>query len=85
MKALSMKDKHIYIVVMCEKPRFVTDLNYLTKEAKWELTGTPYEFSDYDEAANICCGLAWNGTIAYPVILRWKQDTPLYSMVEKED
>ena len=85
MKRTTFKDKHVYIVVMCDKPRFVTDMDYGSRTARWELTGIPYEFNDYDEAANVCCGLAWHGTLAYPVILRYELKQPLYDEKEVDE
>lgn len=84
MRPLSMKDKHIYIVIMVEKPRFITKIDYETKTAEWNLTETPVEFHSYDDAWRVCLGLMWRGTYAFPVITHcYEQKEPLYKEVEE--
>ena len=85
MKPLSMKNKHIYVVVMCERPRFITEVNVNDRTCRWEATGTPYEFHSYDDAWYVCMGLMWRGQYAFPVITNgYEQKEPFYKEV-KED
>lgn len=78
MKALSMKGKHIYVVVMCEKPRFITKIDNESRTAEWEATEIPYEFQSWDDANYVSLGLMWRGQFAFPVISSYEMKEPFY-------
>lgn len=83
MKELSMKGKHIYVVIMCDKPRFITKIDYASRTAEWEATGIPYEFQSWDDANYVCLGLMWSGQYAFPVVSSVEQTTPFYSKAKE--
>lgn len=78
MTALSMKEKHIYVVVMCEKPRFITKVDSECRTAEWKATEIPYEFSTWGEANYVCLGLMWRGQYAFPVVSSYEMKEPFY-------
>lgn len=86
-KSLSMKDKHIYVVVMCDCPRFITSVQTEPeKVCEWKADQKPYEFLCYEDAWYVCMGLLWRGQYAFPVITQgYKQETPFYSVPNPED
>ena len=62
---------HTYVLVMSIKgPKFVTKLG-MGHTYYWDGTEKPMEFSK-DMAESMCCGLAWNGTLAFPVTLKFE-------------
>lgn len=78
MRPLSMKEKFIYVVVMCDKPRFITSVNYEDRNAEWKATGIPYKFNSWEDANYVCLGLMWRGNWAFPVVTAYECKEPFY-------
>ena len=85
MKPISMKDKFVYIVVMCEKPRFITSVDSEKRTCEWNATGMPYKFHSWEDANYVCMGLMWRGTWAFPVVTPIDMKEPFYTETEEEE
>ena len=86
-KTLSLNKKHIYVVIMCKCPRFITKIDREARAAEWKANEIPYEFTSYDDAWYVCMGLMWRGVSAFPVVTDcdYKQTTPFYSVENPEE
>lgn len=80
--AKKKQTKWWYVIVLTgEGPRFVTDVQYTPKVAKWDKTEKPYEMGEA-WAHDLVMGLMWNGYSAYPVCTQFPIETQPYDYRE---
>ena len=71
--------KHYYVLVLGERPKFVTENNCAERYCKWEAKGKPYEFINEQDAQYTACGLTLNGNTAFAVTTHYEVDQLLYA------
>lgn len=64
---MATKKRYWYVLVITEEgPKFVTEVDFGNKSAKWIATDEPYELSE-SWSNDLVLGLAWNGFLAYQI------------------
>lgn len=75
---MAKKTKFWYVLVLTDEgPKFVTSVDYSTKEAKWIKTDKPLELSE-PWAKDMALGLCWNGYMAYSICQSFQLDNQPY-------
>lgn len=72
-----------YIMVFLESgPRYVTDIDYLSRSCHWEIGEKPVSFDSFDRAKDIMIGLCWNGHRSVVVALPFEEESNPYNYTE---
>ena len=63
-------------------PRYVTDINFVTKECHWKLGEKPLPFDKFEVAKDVMIGLCWNGHRSVVVALPFEEDGNPYNYMD---
>lgn len=75
---MAKKSNYWYVLVMTnEGPKFVTEVNYMDKTAKWDKLEKPLEMSK-QSAQDLAVGLCLNFNMAYAVCQPFEIDSQPY-------
>lgn len=75
---MAAKKKHYYVLVITDEgPKFVTDICFGNRTAKWDYKEKPLEL-DKSRAEDLVLGLNLNFHQSYVVVMNWELDSQPY-------